>query len=74
VKKLEAQFDEIRKQGYCVEREEFALGLCCIGMPLDNGLSPYAIGISAPTDRFNDNFDSYLEQLRAAIAEVIPSS
>jgi DNA-binding IclR family transcriptional regulator len=72
-KKLQAQFDTIRAQGYCVEREEFALGLCCIGMPLDNGLSPYAIGISAPAERFNENFDSYLETLRDTIAEVIPN-
>lgn len=72
-KKLEEQFETIRAQGYCVEREEFALGLCCIGMPLDNGLSPYAIGISAPADRFNENFVSYLKTLSATIAEVIPN-
>jgi DNA-binding IclR family transcriptional regulator len=43
-------------------------------MPLDSGLSPYAIGISAPADRFKENFHSYLETLRAAITEVIPHS
>lgn len=72
IKKLDAQFKTILAQGYAVEQEEFALGLSCVGMPLEQGLSPYAIGISAPTERFNDNFDTYLQTLREAIAEEVP--
>lgn len=72
VKKLEAQFAEIRAKGHAVEREEFALGLCCVGVPLEGGLSPYSIGISAPTERFNKNLVSYLDTLRSGIAEISP--
>jgi DNA-binding IclR family transcriptional regulator len=64
VKALNAQFEAIRSQHHAVENEEFALGLSCVGVPLDKGISPYAIGVSAPTERFSANFDSYLETLR----------
>lgn len=64
VKALNSQFEEIRKRHYAVETEEFAPGLSCIGVPLDNGMSPYAIGVSAPVERFTANFASYLETLR----------
>jgi IclR family acetate operon transcriptional repressor len=73
VKKLEEQFQTILAQGYAVEQEEFAVGLSCVGMPLDGGLSPYAIGISAPTPRFNENFHAYLDTLRKVIAEHVPN-
>lgn len=69
VKDLEKQFAKIREQGYAVEEEEFAQGLCCLGMPLDNGLSPYAVGISAPVERFNENFDHYLDTLKSTVTE-----
>jgi len=64
IKALKSQFEAIRDQRYAVENEEFAPGLSCIGVPLDNGMSPYAIGVSAPTERFSANFDSYLATLR----------
>jgi IclR family transcriptional regulator, acetate operon repressor len=61
--KLNEQFASIREEGYAIEREEFAIGLCCVGVPLDAGLSPFAIGVSAPTDRFNKNLESYIRTL-----------
>ena len=64
IKALNSQFDAIRSQHYAVENEEFAPGLSCVGVPLDKGISPYAIGVSAPTERFSANFDSYLQTLR----------
>ena len=73
VEKLTAQFESIRANGYAFEREEFAPGLCCVGVALDNGLSPYAIGISAPTERFNHNYEVYLETLLTTVAEAMPN-
>lgn len=70
VAELYKQFEEIRQRGYAVEREEFALGLCCVGVPLDGGLSPYAIGVSAPTDRFNENFDFYIKSLKDIVGTI----
>lgn len=70
---LEKQFADIRRIGYAIEREEFAPGLACVGMPLDAGLSPYAIGISAPIDRFDLHFDEYLKVLQDSIADTLPS-
>jgi len=61
---LEAQFKKIRACGYAVEKEEFAEGLCCLALPLDGGFSPYAIGISAPVDRFEKNFKFLLEHIK----------
>lgn len=66
---LNRQFAEIRQTGYAIEKEEFALGLSCVGIPLDGGLTPYAIGISAPTERFNDNTESYIKTLQEAVHE-----
>ncbi|WP_068072432.1 IclR family transcriptional regulator [Novosphingobium lentum] len=70
ISELTRQFAEIREQGYAVEREEFAEGLCCVGVPLDEGLSPYAIGVSAPTERFNVNLDVYIETLKAVVGSI----
>jgi IclR family acetate operon transcriptional repressor len=64
---LEQQFHQIRAQGYASEHEEFAEGLCCIAIPLDEGLSPYAIGVSVPRERYEANVDSYLRALREAV-------
>src|SRR3546814_8037161 len=69
IKSLEKQFETIREQQYAVENEEFALGLSCVGVPIDGGLSPYAIGVSAPTERFSANFDFYPKTLKTLRSE-----
>lgn len=63
---IEAELDTIREQGFAEDHEEFAPGLCCIAMPFDQGRSPFALSISAPSGRFAAHREDYLAQLRAA--------
>lgn len=70
---LEKEFQEIRELGYGVDREEFVEGLSCVAVPLDGGRSPYALGLSAPTDRFDSRLEEFLSVLRRA-ATVSPQS
>jgi len=64
VKRLDAEFVRIRDQEYAVDDEEFALGVCCMAVPLDGGGAPFALALSAPADRFRERFDSYLQSAR----------
>lgn len=61
---LEEEFARIREQGYAVDHEEFYEGLCCVATPLSDGLSDFGFGLSAPSERFHANFDSYLETMQ----------
>lgn len=63
---LEEEFQHIRRQGHAVDREEFVEGLSCVAVPLDAGRSPYTLGLSAPTERFKQHFDQYLDVLLRA--------
>jgi DNA-binding IclR family transcriptional regulator len=60
---LEREFEHIRKQGYAVSREEQEAGVCTMAAPIDRGISPVVLALSAPTERFNANFDEYLAAL-----------
>jgi DNA-binding IclR family transcriptional regulator len=60
---LEDDFAKIRELGYSEEHEEFALGLCCLAVPLNGAPSPYALSISAPRDRFLEQRDRYLAEM-----------
>jgi DNA-binding IclR family transcriptional regulator len=63
---IEAELDTIREQGFAEDHEEFATGLSCIALPLEEGRSPFALSISAPSERFAAMRDDYLMQLRSA--------
>jgi DNA-binding IclR family transcriptional regulator len=63
---LEREFEQIRRQGYAISREEQEVGVCTMAAPIDKGASPFVLALSAPTDRFDANFDDYL----AALLEV----
>lgn len=61
---LRIELERIRLDGYAVDREEFALGLRCVAVPLAASRA-YAIGVSAPADRFESRFEQYLAVLRS---------
>jgi DNA-binding IclR family transcriptional regulator len=76
---LEREFEAIRERGYSEDDEEFALGLCCLAVPLDGGYSPFALSLSAPRERFVEERDRYIETLRRAAqlgltGQVVPSA
>ena len=60
------EFERIRECGYSVDNEEFHDGLRCLCVPLEGLGGRFALGISVPSDRFQANFDRYLEDLRRA--------
>lgn len=71
---LETQLATIREQGYAIESEEFAIGISCIATALDGGMSPFAMGLSAPTERCLANANRYLEVMRHVSASALGSA
>jgi len=67
---LRAELDAIRARGVGYDREEFSLGLTCMALPLGPAPSRLVLGISAPTQRFRDNHDRYLDVLGAVARNV----
>ncbi len=67
--KLEEAFEEIRRQRYATDIEEFAEGVSCMAVPIHDGSVAYALSLSAPTSRFTSEWPRYLE-----IAQRIVSS
>ncbi len=61
---LAAELERIRLNWIAVEREEYALGLSCMAVPIGRPPAQLALGISAPSDRFERNYDVYAETLR----------
>lgn len=52
-RQLARELDDIRRTGVAIEREESALGGCCLAAPvLLNGTPVAALSVSVPTERF----------------------
>jgi IclR family acetate operon transcriptional repressor len=52
-KALQRELEAIRREGFAVDREEFALGVTCLSAPIIEGRSVFfAYTISVPTDRY----------------------
>jgi DNA-binding IclR family transcriptional regulator len=66
-KALEREFEKILESGYARDREEFALGLCCLAVPIGSGPATFAIGISAPSTQFEAKLEGYLRIMRRAV-------
>lgn len=63
-KAFDAELARIQESGFSADREEFALGLCCLAVPVGRSGATFAIGLSAPVERFKAAFDDYLSTLR----------
>ena len=71
---LRAELDAIRACGVGYDREEFAVGLSCMAVPLGAAPSSFVLGVSAPTQRFRDHHDRYLEALLEVAKGIGPES
>lgn len=68
---LREQLVTIRQQGYAVDREEHARGVCGVGVYLNIGLSQhYAISLAVPALRFAEDKDDLLAALLQCRAEI----
>ncbi len=63
---LMQEFERIRAQGFSTDNEEFDEGLSCLAVPIAGLNGRFVLGISAPTSRFETNFDHYLSALTNA--------
>jgi IclR family acetate operon transcriptional repressor len=61
---LEREFEAIRRTRISIEREEFALGLCCIAVPIGEFGSSYVLAMSVPAERFETQLDRYSVAMR----------
>lgn len=61
---LKAELVRVRSQGYAMDLEELALGVCCLAAPVlsSDGTAEAAVAVAAPTARFQQNVDA-LKQL-----------
>jgi DNA-binding IclR family transcriptional regulator len=68
---LQAEFDKIRKQGYATDLEEFSAGLCCLAVGIGGGTQPpFTLTVSAPSERFEKNFKTYLAAMQRIASEL----
>jgi IclR family acetate operon transcriptional repressor len=72
-KDFERELERIREVGYGLSREEQEAGVSTMAAPIDRGASPFVLALSAPTDRFEANFDAYLAAL-LEVAQLASSS
>ncbi len=69
--------ENIKKQGYAIDRQEFELGLICVAVPVFNGDGSVVAALSAagPSDRFKEahlqNYLSILKKGSSAIGKKI---
>src|SRR5262249_34264601 len=70
---FERELERIREAGYAVSREEQEIGVSTMAAPIDGGASPFVIALSAPTERFDADFDAYLAAL-LEVAQLASSS
>lgn len=64
---LNKELDEILRQGYATDLEEYATDVSCLSVPiLSSGHLIAALTLSAPTIRFNKEFDSLLSNIWAS--------
>lgn len=59
------EIEEVRKNGYAIDNEENEIGVCCIAVGVRdmNGELKYAISVSVPTVRLNDEKAEKIKKL-----------
>ena len=71
VQRIQADIALTRKQGFAVDREEHARGVCGVSVALDTGAGErYAVAIAVPSLRFDEQFAHLLASLMQAKAEI----
>ena len=65
---LERELENVRAQGYAIDREEFSEGVCCIATALNAGSAQFALSLSAPRERFEEHVDEYRDTILALAA------
>lgn len=63
--KLYEEFEHIRTVGYATDLEEFSNGLCCLAISIGGSTQPFALTVSAPTERFEQMFQTYLTIMKS---------
>lgn len=61
VRLLRAELERVRTDGYAVDEEQFTEGVSCVAAPV--GAGEMALGISAPTHRFEADRDELIQQV-----------
>lgn len=70
---LAEELKKIKQQGYAVDREEYEIGLICVGVPVFNGNHEIVASLSAagPANRFKpEQLNTYVQMLKAGADEI----
>ena len=67
--RLYEEFEQIKAVGYATDIEEFSQGLCCLAVGIGGGTQPFALTMSAPSDRFEQMFQTYLRVMKSIANE-----
>ena len=67
--RLYEEFEQIKAAGYATDLEEFSQGLCCLAVGIGGGTQPFALTMSAPSDRFEQMFETYLRVMKTIANE-----
>lgn len=70
---LEAELNQIRKQGFAIDKEEYEIGLICVSIPILNEDNKVVASLSAsgPSNRFKeDELTNYVSILQEGAAKI----
>ena len=60
---FDRELESIRQEWVGYDNEEYSLGLSCLAVPIGEAPSGLVLGISAPTERFQENKEKYIRLL-----------